>query len=51
MVKVIFPSILRSATNGVKEKELTASTIREVIAKLVDDFGEAFSRRFLDAFP
>jgi MoaD family protein len=49
MVKVIFPSVLRSATNGVKETELTASTLGEVIAKLEDEFGDAFSQRFLDA--
>jgi MoaD family protein len=49
MVKVVFPSVLRSATNGVKETELTASTLGEVIAKLVGEFGDAFSQRFLDA--
>jgi len=49
MVKVILPSVLRSVTGGVKETEFAASTLGEVIAKLADEFGEAFSQRFLDA--
>lgn len=48
MVKVVFPSVVTSATNGEREVEVTASTLREALDKLVARYGETFRERILD---
>lgn len=48
MVKVVFPSIITNATNGEREVEVTASTLREALDKLVIRYGEIFKERILD---
>lgn len=48
MVKVVFPSIIMSATNGEREVEVTASTLGEVLDKLAAKYGETFRERILD---
>jgi MoaD family protein len=48
-VKVVFPSVIASVTAGEKETEVPASTLREVIDRLVVKYGDVFKERILDA--
>jgi adenylyltransferase/sulfurtransferase len=43
-VKVKFPSILSKFTNGTKEVEVTALTLKETFEKLKEKFGEEFKQ-------
>ena len=50
MVRVIFATALRSATNGEQEIELEFSgDIKSLLALLSERYGEGFSKRLLDA--
>lgn len=49
MVKVVFGSALRSATNGEQEIELDFSgDLRSLLQLLSDRYGDAFRKRLLD---
>lgn len=48
-VKVVFPSVIASVTAGEKETEVSASTLGEVIDRLVVKYGDAFKERIFDS--
>lgn len=48
-VKVVFPSVIASVTAGERETEVSASTLREVIDRLVAKYGDAFRDRIFDS--
>jgi len=48
-VKVVFPSVIASVTAGEKETEVSASTLREVIDRLVVKYGDVFKGRIFDS--
>ncbi len=47
-MKVVFPSVITSVTAGEKKTEVSASTLREVVDKLVVKYGDAFRERIFD---
>ncbi len=47
-VKVVFPSVITGVTAGEKKTEVTASTLREVVDKLVVKYGDAFRKKIFD---
>lgn len=49
MVKIVFSSIITSATQGEREVTLTASTLRDALNQLVTRYGDPFKERILDA--
>ncbi len=48
-VKVVFPSVIASVTAGEKETEVSASTLGEVIDRLVAKYGDALKQRIFDS--
>jgi len=49
LVKIVFSSIITSATQGEREVTLTASTLRDALNQLVTRYGDPFKERILDA--
>jgi MoaD family protein len=49
LVKIVFSSVIASATQGEREVTLTASTLREALNQLVTRYGDPFKERILDA--
>lgn len=47
-VKVSFPSVFVALTRGEKEVEVSASTLKDALAQLVEKYGEKFKDRVLD---
>lgn len=47
-MKVIFPSVITSVTAGEKKTEVSASTLQEVMDKLVAKYGDAFRERIFE---
>ncbi len=47
-MKVVFPSVITGVTAGEKKTEVSASTLREVVDKLVVKYGDAFRERIFD---
>jgi len=47
-VKVVFPSVITSVTKNEKEVEVSASTLCEVVDKLVVKYGDAFREKIFD---
>jgi MoaD family protein len=47
-VKVVLPSALQRLTGGKGEVQLEASTLRDALEKLAEDFGEDLRRRLFD---
>jgi len=47
-VKVVFPSVITSVTAGEKKTEVSASTLHEVVDKLVAKYGDAFRERIFE---
>ncbi|RLI41736.1 molybdopterin synthase sulfur carrier subunit [Candidatus Bathyarchaeota archaeon] len=48
-VKVVFPSVIANVTAGEREIEVSASTLREVIDRLVAKYGDAIRDRIFDS--
>ena len=46
---MVFPSVIASVTAGEKETEVSASTLGEVIDRLVAKYGDAFKERIFDS--
>jgi len=49
LVKIVFSSIIATATQGEREVNLTASTLRDALNQLVTRYGDPFKERVLDA--
>ena len=49
MVRVIFPSIITTVTNGERIVEVPASTLKEALDKLTTKYGESFKERIFDS--
>ena len=49
MVKVVFPSILTTSTNGEREVVVSASTLHDTLDHLILRYGESFKERFFDS--
>lgn len=45
---MIFPSVITSVTAGEKKTEVSASTLQEVMDKLVAKYGDAFRERIFE---
>ena len=46
---MVFPSVIASVTADKKETEVPASTLREVIDRLVVKYGDVFKKRIFDS--
>lgn len=48
IVKILFPLALQRFTGGKSEVQLEASTLREALEKLAEEFGDDLGKRLLD---
>jgi len=48
MVKIVLSSVIATATNGVKEHAVSASTLREALDQLFATFGDALRNKVVD---
>ncbi|MEM2602146.1 MAG: MoaD/ThiS family protein, partial [Candidatus Bathyarchaeia archaeon] len=48
IVKILFPLALQRFTGGKSEVQLEASTLREALEKLAEEFGDDLGKRLFD---